>query len=316
MSVDGWIRGAALLAIPVIAGVLFLSRTKRPAAPEAAARSPSATTRVSLPDPPEVPAESLAERGEAALAPAPKRLPSVSTPAVDLPPARAAATTPRPAPERPRPPGTGSCGGVEVKLITASEDPAWAFASLSPALGEPAVLRRIGERIGGWQVDRIEWDRVWLRGGGGRCAVGMHFGAAEARASRGKGDEPWRLPAEIIDGIDKRGATERSIEKSVVPALFERAGALLAGLHIEPVKQGDAVVGLELGEIRVDSLLEQLGVESGDVVLALDGEDVTTLEALVKALADARENERIVAKLQRKGEAFELRVGTHQRKIE
>jgi hypothetical protein len=329
MSVDGWIRRAALLAIPAIAIGLYFARERAPEPSPAPAEvtSAEATGFGIAPSPGSKLAQAVSERGEAALgAPAPKPsapLP-VATSAADLP----LATTPQrrhhaqpSTPARRSNAPVSACGGVEVRLITASDDPQWAFASLSPALGEDATIKRVGESIGGWRVDKIEWDRVWLRGASGRCAVGMHYGAREAEDSLPNGkrvylapespdEAPWRVPGEIANSIDKLGETEFSVEKVMVPAIFDRAGALLSGLHIEPVKNGEEVVGLELGEIRTDSLLERLGVETGDVVLAIDDEPVKDLEALVRVLGGVRENERLVAKLQRNGEAFELRVVT------
>jgi len=328
MSVDGWIRRVALLAIPAIAIGLYYARERAPEPIPAPAESTSAeaTGFGIAPSPGSKLAQAVSERGEAALgasAAKPSAPLPVATSAADLPLAtahRRQHTQPSKPARRSNAP-VSACGGVEVRLITASDDPEWAFASLSPALGEDAVIKRVGERIGNWRVDKIEWDRVWLRGGSGRCAVGMHYGAREAEdslpngkrvhlASENHDEAPWRVPGEIANSIDKLGETEFSVEKVMVPAIFDRAGALLSGLHIEPVKSGEDVVGLELGEIRTDSLLERLGVETGDVVLAIDDEPVKDLDALVRVLGGIRENERMVAKLQRNGEAFELRVIT------
>lgn len=356
MSAEGWIRRAALLAIPLIALGLYFTR-RAPldtgAAPaDAPTPDPASSSgvlgafersRLGTASEGSRLAEALAERGEAALgkprakhtddvpATSPTPSPTPTRHAAPLPVATSAAELPLAGSVSRRAPRTSAarrstgpaspCGGVEVKLITASDDPAWAFASLAPAPGERASIRHVGDRIGSWQVDTIEWDRVWLRGGAGRCAVGMHFGAREAEEGLPAGkrmrlsadapvDKPWRVPGEIANAIDKLGETEFAVERAMVPAIFDRAGDLLSGLQIDPVKQGDAVVGLEIGEVLTDSILERLGVETGDVVLALDGKPVENLEGLVRVLGEARENERLVARLRRNGEAFDLRVVT------
>ncbi|MCC6901070.1 MAG: hypothetical protein IT377_18975 [Polyangiaceae bacterium] len=306
MDRDAVVRAGALGAIPLIAAGLYLAR-ERP--PRASAALPSAS----------VPAEprglgalagDLAERGEAALAPPrPSAAPSA-------PPADAVAATNLPLAEHPRsrparaPRARGSCGGIEVRLITESADPGWAFASLSPAAGERAVIRRVGERIGGYRVDRIEWDRVWLSGGGGRCAASLHFGARDGEGMPDARDkrEPWRLSGEMVNGIEKLTETHFAVDRGLVPAIYQQAGRLLAGVSIEPLRTDADAVGFELGEVRTDSLLERLGVETGDRVLAIDDTPARDLDALVRALGAARERERLVAKLERRGEAFELRV--------
>lgn len=324
MDRDAIVRTLALALIPAIAGGLYLARQ----APPAPAGASSATAAAPPPEPRGLGplAGALAERGEAALAP-----PKPSTTALpSAPPADAVAATnlplandPKSPPKAPRAPAArGSCSGVEVKLITESDDPSWAFASLSPAAGERAVIRRVGESIGGYRVVKIEWDRVLLAGAGGRCAAAMHFGARQAAGEgdappkqrrRGLPDErrpeqPWRLSGELVNGIEKLGETDFAVDRELVPAIYAQAGSLLAGLRIEPVRADEDVIGFELGEVRADSLLERLGVETGDRVLAIDETPARDLDALVKALGAARERDRLVARLERHGEAFELKV--------
>ena len=312
MDRDAVVRSCALGAIPLIVAGLYLARerpkpTPAPAPSSAAPAEPKGLGAL---------AGDLAERGEAALA-TPKSNAAPSAPrAPSAPPADAVAATNLPLAERAhdrpaRAPKTrGSCGGVEVRLITDSPDPSWAFASLSPSSGERAVIRRVGERIGGYRVDRIEWDRVWLSGGGGRCAASLHFGARDGDGMPDARDkrEPWRLSGEMVSGIEKLGETHYAVDRGLVPAIYQQAGRLLAGLSIEPVRRDADTVGFELGEVRADSLLERLGVETGDRVLAIGDTPARDLDALIGALAAARDQSRLVARLERQGEAFELRV--------
>ncbi len=317
MDRDAILRGCALGVIPIVAGVLYLVRDRREPA-SAPAPSAAAPTEPRGLGPL---AGAMAERGEAALAP-PKASATPSDALRDTrrsapPPDAVAATNlpladaPEPRAQRARTPrARGSCSGVEVRLITDSPDPGWAFASLSPAEGEPAVIRRIGERVGPYRVERIEWDRVWLVGGGGRCAAAMHFGArtGDPEPSRQRRREPWRLSGELVNGIEKLGETHFAVDRDLVPGIYEQAGSLLAGLKIEPVQSQDQTIGFELGEVPTDSLLERLGVETGDRVLAIDETPARNLDALVRALGAARSAQGLVARLERRGEAFDLRV--------
>jgi hypothetical protein len=315
LKLDVFIRRAALAAIPLIAAALYFARQPRPApAP------PAASVPLGLP-PMEVPL-GVQERGESALA-EPKSPPPVAVAAKDLPVVRApSGGGPRVEVAPPKPSPFAACGGIEARGITAADDPAWAFASLSAAAGEPAVIRKVGDRIGSWAVDSIEWDRVWLRGGGGRCAVGMHAGAREAQEQgkklrKGKkallGDDnapaqPWRLPGEIANSIENVSETEFSIERAMFESLFERAPDLVTGVRLEPLKRDEAVIGLTLNDVQVDSVFQRFGVETGDVVVAIDGTPCSSLAEIGKALVAARERDRLVAKLERRGEAFELRL--------
>jgi hypothetical protein len=110
----------------------------------------------------------------------------------------------------------GPCGGVQVRAITASRDPAWSFAAIAPRPDSPALVRHRGDKVGNWRVDRIEWDRVWLAAATTRCAVGMHAGARAAREDAGVaagmrsvdraagGPPTWQVPVTVAEAIQKR----------------------------------------------------------------------------------------------------------------
>jgi type II secretory pathway component PulC len=317
VELDVAIRRAALLAIPLIAGGLYLLREPKPqpTAPASSGSEPLGLPPTDLP-------QGIQERGEAAYA-QPKSEPKPQLPSVaarDLPVVRPPSAGRSEAPSAPPPSPFAACGGIVARGITAADDPKWAFASLSPAAGQDAVIRRVGDRIGSWAVDSIEWDRVWLKGGGGRCSVGMHAGAREAQESQkklkkgkkpllsddGVEEKPWRLPGEIANSIENVSETHFSIEKEMFDSLFVRAGDLVTGAKLAPTKRDESVIGLTLDEVRVDSVFQRFGVETGDVVVAIDGEAFASLEQIGKALIAARERERVVARLERRGEAFEL----------
>ncbi|MCB9582351.1 MAG: hypothetical protein H6717_35275 [Polyangiaceae bacterium] len=320
MDVDRLIRWGAPIVMVAIATGLWFARSEP-------TEAPATSASVQLTDPLPVRtgaareqlADDIAHRGEAALgargpAPDQQKKPKPARAARDLPIA-----TPKAA-AKPRARKPSQCGGVEVHAITASVDPKWAFASLSPEPGEPAHLRQPGDSIGSWRVDKIEWDRVWLRSGAGRCAVTLSDGAREgAELGKKLGNkglvfeaapevEPWRVPGEIANAIESDGDGRYSIERAMVKPLFDRGGALMSGIELTPEIRAEQVVGVSIGGIREDSLLERLGVESGDVLMSLDDKPCTTLQAVVDALLGAREADRLVARLERQGQPFELEV--------
>lgn len=213
-------------------------------------------------------------------------------------------------PVRPR---RDDCGGIEARAITASPDPEWAFASLSPAPGESAKLRRVGDRIGGYRVDAIEWDRVWLAGGGGRCAAVLHQvvlqPGTDAPGLEDDGDgatEPWRLGRELAHAIEERGDGRFVVDDGVLDGLFARGTALLSGITLTPRVTSETVRGVAIEGVREGSLLGHLGVENGDVLVRLADVAPSTSAAIADALKAARRERRLLATLERAGKAREL----------
>jgi type II secretory pathway component PulC len=218
-------------------------------------------------------------------------------------------------------PRSSSCGGVVVKLITASHDPAASGASLAPSPTVPATVHRVGDRVGSYTVAAIEWDRVLLARGGSRCGVTVHpgLGASELdppappRGTRrpalpGDEREEGTLSTTIMAGIEKHSETEFSVLDGSVQAIFAHGAQLLQGVRIEPVLRDGHSVGIALDAIQDRSLLGRLGIESGDLLLSINGEPSPSGNAALDALRHARQTTRAVARLERHGEAFELEI--------
>lgn len=330
MDLDRVIRYASLAALPALAAAIWFARSPAPP-PDDAPASASAPAPVMGDG---LPPAATASTRSADIVDGPRRSkpPRVDPPAqaaADLPPAR-----PGPAPvvasaRHPKPKAhhddsdsftEGPCGDVRVRLITASKDPKWSFASIATGPDETAHMRRVGDRVGGFRVAKIDWDRVWLQRGGTRCAVGMHAGARPTRADPvmapvgGKntllpadGPAPaWQVPDVIASAITEQSETEYSIAESAVKPIFDAGADLLSGTRIEPLRRNEHVVGITLGSIPPDSLLDRLGVQSGDIVLELNGSPCTTLDGAVQALEDARQQRQLVALLERQGQRFDL----------
>jgi general secretion pathway protein C len=319
MDVDALVRRVCALAVPALAIAAWLLRAEPPARGTSTGTGPlpEGSGAAPAPAPRAASTGDLSRLGERALAP--KAEPARPVLAADLPTSQPPSHRESP-PARARPrAATGECGGLEVRLITASDDEKWAFASIAEGLGTPARFYRVGERVGSWRLASIEWDRVWLQAGGARCAIGMHPGVREARESAGRGAQkqgvaivdrapPWQVSESIAESIEKISETEYRIKESAVSEIFEHSADLLAGLSVQPLRRDEQLVGIELSTIPSDSLLERLGVLSGDVLLALGDTRCISLESTLAALGELREKRQLVARLERDGAAFELDV--------
>jgi general secretion pathway protein C len=330
MDVDKWIPRAAVAAVLLVGVSIYFLRTDPapgPADTDGHASAGEVGDGIPMPSPSGVAMSELGARGEAALAASPE-LPQPQSPSPlehRETKARAAAELPMvddhgASHGNPSAAPLGPCGGIEARLITAAEDPEWTFASLAPP-GEPATIRRIGDRVGSWRLEQIEWDRVWLRSGGTRCAVGIHVGARAGAESVGgvpeapslREDMPsrppaWKVPHELVTAIEKLAEQSFAIDRAMVSALFDRGGDLLAGLKLTPVRKNEETSGIRIEQIRRDSLLDRFGVENGDSLLAINGEPCTNLDATLTAIHAARKSERLVARLDRVGKPVELEL--------
>jgi general secretion pathway protein C len=225
-------------------------------------------------------------------------------------PVHAAASLPRaergPKPSPPSRPGNARCGGLEARLISVGDDPEWTFASIAPGPAEPARLTRVGDRIGSYRIAAIEWDKVWVQAGGPRCALELNPGLAKLADSGAA--PPWQVPEAITDAIDKRSETEYRISRTAVASIFEQGTALLGGVRLVPHESSTNDAAIEFETVPGDSLLDRLGVQSGDLLIALNGAACKTPRGALEALLAARDRDRLLARLERAGEGFEIEL--------
>jgi general secretion pathway protein C len=144
----------------------------------------------------------------------------------------------------------------------------------------------MGDRVGTWRTAAIDWDRVWVQAGGPRCALPLH--GMMARDAGSDRPAPWLVPEAIAQAIEKRSETEYRIDRSAVSEIFEQGGNLLIGVRLQPLSKSEREFAIELEHVPMDSLLERLGVQSGDVLESLNGVRCATPAATVEALVRAR----------------------------
>jgi general secretion pathway protein C len=290
MAVDRWVRLGAVAALPVLVAVAWSARTEPPPlAPPPQPPPPELSTL-----PPAAGTSEVAQAGEKAFAERAARPKPVEHAAATLPPAEGA--------RQPHPLKAARCGGLEARLISVGDDPEWTFASIAPGAGEAARLTRVGDRVGAYRVAAIEWDKVWVQAGGPRCALELHPGFAALGTAEAP---PWQVSEAIVTAIDRRSETEFRITRAGVASIFEQGETLLGGVRLVP-KTADAAIEIET--VPGDSLLDRLGVQAGDVLLALNGATCETPRATLDALLAAREKDRLLARLERGGARFEIEL--------
>lgn len=228
-----------------------------------------------------------------------------------------------------------ACDTGKVMMIVASDDPSWSFATLAGSDGK-SVLRRQGDDFNGQSVffigdlrpeerraseRRDVWDRVWLKGGSGRCQmkvggnVTIKGGATPAASSAappasaaGTKAKPSgnKVPAEIAAKIHKVSATEFNVERSVVDQILENQADLMRSARIVPEKEGDKVVGIRMFGIRPDSLLGTLGLENGDRLSAINGFEMSDPQKALEAYSKLRTADHLTVAINRQGKPMNI----------
>ena len=194
--------------------------------------------------------------------------------------------------------GVSECSKGRVVLIAQNEDPNWEFASIDPGSGT-AKLLRVGDSFEGFVIESLSWDRVYLTENGKRCFLGMGNTLSESDAATlaPKDDDDKDLSKKIR----KVSATQFEMDRETMDAILGTRGGLLGRTRATPFKKGDAVVGLELGRVHRDSMLQHLGLEEGDVLQSMSGTQITSPEKLMAAYERMQQADRFRMRILRDG---------------
>ncbi|WP_437814307.1 type II secretion system protein GspC [Sorangium sp. So ce1078] len=203
------------------------------------------------------------------------------------------------------------CDAGRVVLIAASQDDAWSFAAIEGPDGR-TQLRRLGGDAPGGTLARIAWDRIWIAAGGARCQLKLGKTARErapepqppprpqARPVGGE-DGMSSIPPEIAARIRRVSATEFHVDRTTVDQILEQQALLMRSARVIPERRGGQVVGLKL-RIKRGSLLESLGLESGDSLRSINGFDITDPQKALEAYARLRTANHLSVAIERGGQ--------------
>lgn len=137
------------------------------------------------------------------------------------------------------------------------------------------------------------------------------FGRASARPSSSTGPDP---ASELTDGIryipadtsDSLGRSE--IERAVIDRLAENPSQLVRQARIVPTMQDGITRGFKLYGIRPASLPSLLGLQNGDMLVAFDGQPLSSLDAAMAALARLPTLGTFTLTLERRGATKQLTI--------
>jgi general secretion pathway protein C len=182
--------------------------------------------------------------------------------------------------------------GRALLVVRSEEDEAWSFAALAGPDGQ-AVLRRVGDEVGGYTVTSVGRDRVWLTHDAKRCQLELFRAApASVAASKSASGPPTTersgMPTSLASRIRRTGETSFEVQRSALDEILARQSELLRAIRITPEKSGGETTGVRLGGIRDGSLLATLGLRNGDRIRDLDGLDLRNPESALHAYARLR----------------------------
>ncbi len=124
-----------------------------------------------------------------------------------------------------------------------------------------------GQTEQGWTLDRVDKDKV----------VWKHADLVREVPLRTEGAKSLQLTAQKTNKI--------SLPAAEAAPLLGNPGLLLQQAQFKPHLEGSEVLGFKVDNIHEASILRRIGLESGDVIMRINGERVNAPEKLLRAYA-------------------------------
>jgi len=166
--------------------------------------------------------------------------------------------------------------------------------------GEGTRLVSRGEKEQGWELSEIEpCSTVWKSGPQSETLVMWSRGNGSEDAERST--ERAGLPA---SGRDRGSGDSHRVVLSRQEALpfLENPNELLQQAHFEPYIEDGEMKGFRINNIRNGSVLEELGLQNGDVLNRIDGRSIRGPQDLLQAYSGLARSSLVSMEVQRKGE--------------
>jgi len=156
----------------------------------------------------------------------------------------------------------------------------------------------VGDRLHDAEIVEILKDRVLLRRQG-RVEVLKLFEEKEGRA-RG-GAQAKFSPRRSSSHVD-RGALLRAGGAASSRRIQQKIRSLMAQLRLRPHFEGGKPAGFRIGRVGEGSVFQAAGLREGDIIVAINDEDVRTPNQLLKAYREVAEDEELWLDIIRGGE--------------
>ncbi len=205
--------------------------------------------------------------------------------------------------------GTSSVPLVLVATMEA-EDPKRSLATILDPDTETVGVFGVGEAVRpGVVLAQVERTRVLLQRGGALEALEL---GAEAPSKKSKKDgkkskkkKKRKKSKAYIEGsedaIDCPSETLCIVDRAFVEKLIANPAALAKQARVVPKKKDGEQIGLKFYGIRRDSLPKMLGLKNGDMLVSVNGEDLTSMDKVMGLYMKLRNASNLTVVIDRKG---------------
>jgi len=187
-------------------------------------------------------------------------------------------------------------------------DPRWSMAVIRDTTDQSAGPYGVGMKVRGAVVEDIQETRVYLRNQGKAEFLDL-VDKGPPPAPPGQPAPPAPAPAPATDpfaaelekGIKQTGEHKYEVQKSTLESMLGNMAALSRAARIVPEVKDGKSAGFRLFSIRPDGPFGRIGLLNGDVIVAINGLEMTDPSKALEVYTKLRTASHLSVSLERNG---------------
>lgn len=201
------------------------------------------------------------------------------------------------------------CGEIRASVVSEFPDPLESVAQLYGSNDDTGRWRSVGDHFGTFVVVHIGFNErasspaVWLRKDRQLCQVVLFGEAVATDESLVSGT--WRPKSttgtDTASDVERLGETRLRVQRSLLDDVLEQRQKLLGGVRVLPVFRDGQAAGMQVEGVQRGSLLERLGLQTGDRLEYINDVQLTDAGSVLRAYAQLRTAKQLLVRLTRNG---------------
>ncbi len=196
-----------------------------------------------------------------------------------------------------------------VSTMICPDDDTWSVAiirELSTKEKDPGMFAKDSQLPSGATVVRVETHRVYLRNGGQLEYLEMEGATPPPNAvveATPTGLDP--AMGDIDKGVNCTG-TNCTVDRALVDKLLANTMSLASAARFVPSIKDGKPNGFKLYAIRPNSIFGKIGLQNGDTIKVINGNEMTTPDAALGLYSKLRSASHLSVQVERRGETVTL----------
>jgi general secretion pathway protein C len=211
-------------------------------------------------------------------------------------------TAPAPGPAAaPAAPAEAGPTQLQLRLLgTIAGGPAFARAIIEDA-AKAQNLYRVNETVQGAKIIEIQRNRVILQVGNRRETLELASGSTAASGPEAEGPRAVAPPKAVVprEAVRVMSPTEFEINKRALLARIGGLETIMANAKLEPYVVDGQPKGLRLTGIEGVTMAAFIGIQNGDVITSVNGQELTSMQKAYQVFQKARSQPQLDVQLLR-----------------